>query len=101
MSHMETAQKTAIITWGTAGIGFGIAETFAQHGMDLLLSYFHNDQRAQEVEKKLSAYGVKVKTVKADTWNKQSLEQLFAEAKESFGRVDVLVNNIGWSYTDD
>ena len=98
---METNKKTAVITWWTAGIGYGIAEVFAQKWINLILSYFHNDERAKDVEKKLTKYGIKILVMKADSWNKKDLENLFAEAKKTFWKIQILVNNVWASFPDE
>jgi len=98
---METNKKTAIITWWTAGIGYWIAEVFAKNWINLVLSYFHNDTRAQGVWEKLSKYWIKVLVIKADSGNKSDLERLFMETKNALGKVEILVNNIWAWFPDD
>ena len=92
--------KTALITWWTAGIGFWIAKIFAEAGINLVISYAHNESRAKEVEEKLSKYWIKILVVKADSGNKQDLIKLFEESKK-IGKIDILVNNIWASFPDD
>ena len=95
-----TNKTTAIITWWTAGIGYWIAEAFAQKWINLVLSYFHDEWRAEEVEKKLSQYWIEIRMIKANSWNKNDLENVFAEALKAFWKIDILVNNIWTTFPD-
>lgn len=92
--------KTAIITGGTAGIGYGIAEAFAQQWIHLVLSYFHDEAKAEQAKAKLSTYWVQILVVHADSGNEDDITKLFLQAKDFFGMIDILVNNI-WSALPD
>ena len=61
--------KTAIITGATRGIGKGIAETFANHGANVLFTYSSSFEKAKEIEKELSGEGVVVKGFNTDDTN--------------------------------
>lgn len=90
---MGWQEKTAFITGGVSGIGFGIARAFAEAGMRLILSYRNEDYRA-EAERWFQENGHPLpRFIKLDVTDRAG----FAEAAEQAGKVHVLVNNAGVS----
>ena len=90
---MDWQGKTAFITGGVSGIGFGIARAFAEAGMRLILSYRNEDYRA-EAERWFHENGHPLpRFIKLDVTDRAG----FAEAAEQAGKVHVLVNNAGVS----
>ena len=87
--------RSAVITGGVRGIGFGIAVEFAKQGADLLLCYRSNDEAAEKAAKELAQYGTKVLTAKGDVCDEAFAESAVKQAAEEFGQVDILVNNAG------
>lgn len=87
--------KKAIITGASRGIGKGIAEVFAAHGADVAFTYSSSEGPALELEKSLTAMGVKAKAYKSDAASYAAAEELVAKVVEDFGGVDILVNNAG------
>jgi enoyl-[acyl-carrier protein] reductase III len=86
-------QKVALITGGTRGIGKAIARKFAENGYDLVLNYLRSKSNATETKEELEQYGVKVHLVKANVGDVSNISSLFNEIEETFGRLDVFVNN--------
>ena len=88
------SKKVALITGGTRGIGKAIAEKFAQEGYNLVLNYMrkksHAEATKQEFEEK---YNVNIHIVKANVADLDNIKNLFTEAKDAFGRLDVFINN--------
>lgn len=89
--------KTAIVTGASRGIGEAIAIKFAEHGANIAFTYLSSVERAQALEEKLSAMGVKAKGYKSDAGDYASAEQLANDVLQEFGAVDVCVNNAGIS----
>ena len=58
--------KSAIITGGVRGIGFGIAEEFAKQGADIMICYRSNEDAAAKAAAELEKYGTKVIASKGD-----------------------------------
>lgn len=87
--------KTAIITGATRGIGRGIALAFAQHGAQVAFTYSSSVQAADELEKELTALGVKAKGYQSNAGDFNEAQKLVDEVVASFGTVDVLINNAG------
>ena len=87
--------KTAIITGASRGIGRAIAKTFAEQGANVAFTYLASAEKAMELEKELSAFGVKVKGYQSDAANNKACEDLVTAVVSEFGTVDILVNNAG------
>lgn len=87
--------KTAIVTGASRGIGKAIALKLASMGANIVLNYRSNEEEANEVEREIEEYGVKVLKVKGDISKLIDVENLIALAKETFGTIDIMVNNAG------
>ena len=85
------AGKVAVVTGGAKGIGRGIVERFAAEGASVVLVDI-DEAGAQAVAAPLGAQAV---VVKADVTQEADLERACATARERFGRLDVMVNNVG------
>ena len=92
---LDFSGKTVLVTGSTRGIGRAIAEEFAKHGANVIISGTVRE-RAEEVAKELAEkYGVKTLGVGMDVSDPQSVENAFKEINAAFGGVDILVNNAG------
>ena len=87
--------KTVLVTGGSRGIGKEIALKFAKQGYDVIINYVSDKTDTEELKKKLEANGGKALIVKADVTNPEQIENLVKTAIETFGKIDVLVNNAG------
>jgi len=94
--------KTAIVTGSTQGIGFGVAEALASAGANVVINGREKEKTkkaAEELEKKLKELNLKVTpkvlAVEADMTNVEQINHLVAKTIETFGRVDILINNAG------
>jgi 3-oxoacyl-[acyl-carrier protein] reductase len=87
--------KVAIITGATRGIGKGIAQLFAEQGAHIVFTYVSSDEKAQALEAELRAKGVKAKGFKFNAADYAACEQMANEVVETFGSIDVVVNNAG------
>ena len=88
-------KQTAIVTGGSRGIGRAVAVRLAKDGMNLVINYRGNSAAAEETERMCRELGAEVLLVQDDVSCAEDCEKLAAQAKEAFGRVDVLVNNAG------
>ena len=92
---LDFTGKNVLVTGSTRGIGRAIAEEFAKHGANVIVSGTVKE-RAEEVAKELAEkYGVKTLGVGMDVSDPQSVEDAFKEINAAFGGVDILVNNAG------
>ena len=87
--------KTAIITGASRGIGKGIASTFAKQGANIAFTYLSSEEKAKALEEELSAFGIKAKGFKSDASKFEAAQDLADQVMETFGSIDVLVNNAG------
>ena len=88
-------KQTAIVTGGSRGIGRAVAMRLAKDGMNLVINYRGNSAAAEETERLCRELGAEVLLVQGDVSHAEDCEKLATQAKEAFGRVDVLVNNAG------
>ena len=86
------ANKTALVTGSTSGIGLGIAKALARQGANIMLNGFGDAEGAQ---REVAALGVKVGYHGADMSKPAEIEAMMAAAAAQFGQVDILVNNAG------
>lgn len=87
--------KTAIVTGGSRGIGQAISLRLAADGFAVVVNYAGNAAKAQETVSAIQANGGKAIAVQGDVSKAEDAAQLFATAKEVFGRIDVVVNSAG------
>jgi 3-oxoacyl-[acyl-carrier protein] reductase len=85
------AGKVAVVTGGGAGIGRGIVERFAAEGASVVFAEIDGD-RARATQ---AAIGERVAGVVCDVLDPDAATALVTAATDNFGRVDVLVNNVG------
>ena len=82
--------KTAWITGGKRA-GQKVAEVFAMHGADLIISYNKSRKEAEETAKNAKKFGVKTFIVQADVSSRQNVKNAVGKIKKSFGKIDILV----------
>lgn len=91
---MDFKGKTVLITGSARGIGLTIAEKFASHGANIVISDVLEDE-AKATAKKLNDAGHKAIAVKVDVSNADDVAGMIKSAVEEFGSLDVVVNNAG------
>jgi len=84
--------KTALVTGSTSGIGLGIAKALAAEGANIVLNGFGD---AEGPKAEIAALGVKVAYHGADMSKPADIEAMMKFTADTFGSVDVLVNNAG------
>jgi len=87
--------KIALVTGGSRGIGRAIALAFANEGASVAFSDLVYDATAEDLEKEISALGVKAKGYASDASSFDASEALCSAVAADFGRIDILVNNAG------
>ncbi|MCL4465618.1 MAG: SDR family oxidoreductase [Chloroflexi bacterium] len=88
--------KVAIVTGSSRGIGRAIALGLADEGCRVVVTA-RNQEELQRAAEDVRARGAEVLAVAADVTTLEGVERVVREALEAFGRVDVLVNNVGGS----
>jgi 3-oxoacyl-[acyl-carrier protein] reductase len=91
---MRLSGKTAIVTGGASGFGEGIAEVFCEQGANVVIADL-NEEGAKAVA---SRFGEKALGIKCDVTNLSDLQQMMAQSISEFGKVDIIVNNAGWTH---
>jgi len=86
--------KTAFITGGSTGIGFGMATAFARAGMNVAITDIR-DEQLEIAEGELRKITDNVLTLNVDSTDVSSLEKAADELEKSFGPLHVLCNNAG------
>ena len=87
--------KTALVTGGSRGIGFGIAECLGKDGFDLAINGVRDESGVTEALDKLRSYGTRVVYCQGDISSNESREGIIDRVKAEFGCLHVLVNNAG------
>jgi glucose 1-dehydrogenase len=87
--------KVAIVTGGNSGIGKAIVLALAAQRATIVIDYVADEQAEEELERQVAALGDRVIGVEADVSNVADLQRLVDTAVQTFGRLDVMVNNAG------
>ena len=88
------AEKAALITGGSSGIGLAIARALGEDGYGLTVSA-RRPEKLEDAVAGLRSDGLEVESVAADMSDEESLKGLVEAHREKYGRLDVLINNAG------
>ncbi|WP_432354939.1 3-oxoacyl-[acyl-carrier-protein] reductase [Sporosarcina sp. A2] len=87
--------KTAVVTGASRGIGREVALLLASEGANVTVNYSGSQERAEQVVKEIEANGGKAIAVQADVTSADSVKALMDKTMDTFGSIDLLVNNAG------
>jgi 3-oxoacyl-[acyl-carrier protein] reductase len=87
--------KAALITGGSGAIGSALCRCFARHGADVAFTYRQRAEHAEELRRELEALGVRTLCDRVEGTTGTEVAAFVARVEQTFGRVDVLVNNVG------
>ena len=91
----ELADKVALVTGASRGIGKACATALAQRGASIVLNYVANKDAAEVAKTEFETLGAKVLIVQGDVSVEDEARALVTAAETEFGQVDILVNNAG------
>src|SRR5260370_5592775 len=91
------AGKVAVITGGSRGIGFAIADALAASGCNLAITARHADT-LKNAAKRLQSHKLAVLEKSCDVSDPKAVENFFSAVKKRFGKVDILINNAGMAH---
>jgi 3-oxoacyl-[acyl-carrier protein] reductase len=92
--ELTAANKQAVVTGSTRGIGLAIASRLARDGFTLVLNYAHDDQQAKEAFSVIQSLAPHSILVKADMTQESEVKTLLQQATQR-GPIDVWINNVG------
>jgi short-subunit dehydrogenase len=90
------SRRVGLVTGASSGIGFAYAEMLAEEGYDLTI-VARGAERLDTAAQRLRPLGVRVAARTADLSIEDQLVDVFAAHAAEFGRLDVLVNNVGFA----
>lgn len=93
----ELTGKTAIITGGSRGLGEQMATTLAEAGANIVICSRKLEQ-CLKTEEKLKEKGIKTLAMACDVSNKEDISAVISKTIETFGTIDILINNSGTSW---
>ena len=87
--------KVAIITGSDSGMGQAMAREFAEHGADVAVTWFEDEQGAQETKRLVEDAGQKAMVMQTDVRDPSSIASLFQSTEKQLGVPYILVNDAG------
>ena len=94
---MKLEGKVAVVTGGGTGMGRAISERFAREGARVVVNYNASRDAAEEVAASIRGGGGEAVAVRANVAVDAEVRDMIGGAAERWGRLNVLVNNAGWS----
>lgn len=92
---VKPAQKVALITGASRGIGATLAQRLADDGFAVAINYAHSATEAEALVRRITAEGGRAVAIQADVASSADVRRLFDEAEAALGKLDVLINNAG------
>ncbi|MFA7460961.1 MAG: SDR family oxidoreductase [Trueperaceae bacterium] len=94
-ANPPSARKAALVTGSARGVGAAVVLALAADGYDVAVHYRRSQQAAQRVAEQARALGVNAVLLAGDVTDEREARALVDDTHAVFGRLDVLVNNVG------
>ena len=95
ISSGKLQDKVVIISGGDSGIGRAISILFAKEGADIVISYLNEHEDANNTKKLVEGYGRRCLLIPGDLRDEALSTYIAQTAIDTFGKIDVLINNCG------
>lgn len=95
MDQKKLSGQTALVTGASSGIGEAVALALGEAGANVVVNYLSKPEEGEEVAKKIHSFGSKAISVGANVSIESEVQAMFREAIDTFGTVDILINNAG------
>ena len=95
MSQLSLTGKVGLVTGAAQRIGRSVALRLASEGADVVVNYRTSKSEAAEVVAQITAKGRRAVAVQADVAKRLDVLAMIASVEKEFGRLDILVNNVG------
>src|ERR1041385_7719988 len=93
--HPNIQDKVAVVTGGSRGIGYAIANALLENGASVLICSRQKESLERAVQSLRKKAGSKIAGMAADVRNLSEVEKTMTSAAHEFGGIDILVNNAG------
>lgn len=97
---MKLANRCALVTGSSRGIGAAIATAFAREGAQVVINFVKAEKRALQVLNEIESFGGRAIIVQADISKEEDIDRMVREANKVFGKIDILVNNAAALYSN-
>jgi NAD(P)-dependent dehydrogenase (short-subunit alcohol dehydrogenase family) len=99
MAGKSLEGQVALVTGGAKRIGKSIALRLAAEGADVCVNYNRSRTDAEATVEEIRALGRRASAIQADVSKRNDVSSLFAAVEKEFGRLDILVNNVGMFFS--
>ncbi|MGQ0563417.1 MAG: SDR family NAD(P)-dependent oxidoreductase [Gemmatimonadota bacterium] len=90
---MNLHGKAALVTGGARRVGAAISRALARAGAGVVINYHSSEAEAEQLRASLQAEGARATTFRADVSSPQQIADLIEHVADSFGRLDIVINN--------
>ena len=94
---MKFKDKVVVVTGGGTGLGRAMCCRFARQGATVAVNYSKSKEQAREVVAEIERSGGQAVIIQADVSQDRQARKLIEDTVARFGRLDVLINNAGWT----
>lgn len=96
---MLEENKVIIVTGGSRGIGAETVKLLAKENYNIVLNYYHSEEKAQKIQEELAQQGKKIEIFRADVSKRADVKKLINFTLDKFKTIDILINNAGIAQT--